>query len=277
LAAKLDSWRFDGNQNRLEINTNGAVQPKAQLIYGPTRLVIDLPGTQFGKPQLTRPVGSIIRAVRVGQFDENTTRFVIELAPGYTLDPNQIKFQGLSDHRWIVQLPKPQSENVASSQNNSDNVVNIAANPANPNNIRPDISGAPDISKINNNPDVANNSIANTQIEDFRPTGDGFFIRTNGKNPSVQVNRSLDGKTIFFDIGPANLSSNFSSRQISVDKHGVNRVEFTPLQKTPSGVRMTLRVDKDSPNWRIMPSSNGLVVIPNRSIVKLPSTKTPHQ
>jgi N-acetylmuramoyl-L-alanine amidase len=271
LAAKLDSWRFDANQNRLEINTNGGVQPKAQLIFSPTRLVIDLPKTRFGQRQLTRPVGGAIRSVRVGQFDEDTTRFVVELAPGYTLDPNQIKFQGLSDHRWIVQLPTPQSENAASSQNNSDDVVNIAAKPANPNNIRPDI-------KAGNNLITSNNSISITQIEGLRVTGDGFFIRTNaanGINPSVQINRSLDGKTIFFDIAGANLSSNFASRQVSVDKFGVNRIEFTPLQRTPSAVRMTLRVDQDSPNWRVTSSNGGLVVIPipNRGVVRLPDSR----
>ncbi len=282
LAAKLDSWRFDANQNRLEINTNGGVQPKAQLIFSPTRLVIDLPGTRFGqRRQLTRPVGGAIRSVRVGQFNEDTTRFVVELAPGYTLDPNQIKFQGLSDHRWIVQLPTPQSENAASSQNNSDNVVNIAAKPANPNNIRPDIKAGNNLitssnSIANNNSIASNNSISITQIEGFTVTGDGFFIRTNANsdtNPSVQINRSLDGKTIFFDIAGANLSSNFPSRQVSVDKFGVNRIEFTPLQRTPSAVRMTLRVDQDSPNWRVISSNGGLVVIPSRGVVRLPDSR----
>jgi N-acetylmuramoyl-L-alanine amidase len=281
LAARLDSWRFDANQNRLEINTNGGVQPKAQLIFSPTRLVIDLPGTRFGQRQLTRPVGGAIRSVRVGQLDEDTTRFVVELAPGYTLDPNQIKFQGLSDHRWIVQLPTPQLENTSSSPNNSDNVVNITAKPANPNNIRPDTKAGNNLitsnnSIPNNNSITSSNSIGITQIEGFRVTGDGFFIRTNaanGVNPPVQINRSLDGKTIFFDIAGANLSSNFPSRQASVDRFGVNRVEFTPLQRTPSAVRMTLRVDQDSPNWRVISSNGGLVVIPNRNVVRLPDSR----
>ncbi|MFM8003940.1 MAG: hypothetical protein ACKO86_03080, partial [Dolichospermum sp.] len=39
LAGKLESWRFDPHQNRLEFNTSSAVQPQAQLIFDPTRLV----------------------------------------------------------------------------------------------------------------------------------------------------------------------------------------------------------------------------------------------
>ncbi|PMB11313.1 hypothetical protein CEN49_02115, partial [Fischerella thermalis CCMEE 5273] len=61
-AANLESWRFDSNQNRLEINTDGAVQPTAQLVFNPTRLVIDLPGIKFGRPQLVQSVGGAIRA-----------------------------------------------------------------------------------------------------------------------------------------------------------------------------------------------------------------------
>ncbi|PMB18482.1 AMIN domain-containing protein, partial [Fischerella thermalis] len=92
-AANLESWRFDSNQNRLEINTDGAVQPTAQLVFNPTRLVIDLPGIKFGRPQLVQSVGGAIRAIRIGQFDPQTTRVVVEMTPGYTLDPQKVKFE----------------------------------------------------------------------------------------------------------------------------------------------------------------------------------------
>jgi N-acetylmuramoyl-L-alanine amidase len=93
VAAKLESWRFDPVQNRLEINTSGAVQPRAELVFNPTRLVIDLPGTTFGRPQSTQQFGGAFRALRVAQFDPQTTRLVVELSPGYTLDPQQVKFE----------------------------------------------------------------------------------------------------------------------------------------------------------------------------------------
>ncbi len=74
--AKLSSWRFNANQNKLEFQTDGAVQPQAQLIFNPTRLVIDLPGTTFGRPQLTEPVsGGAIRSLRVGQFNPQTDSY----------------------------------------------------------------------------------------------------------------------------------------------------------------------------------------------------------
>jgi len=257
LAARLDSWRFDAKQNRLEFNTVGAVQPKAQLIFNPTRLVIDLPDTTFGRPQLTQPVGGAIRAIRVGQFEPQTARIVVELAPGYTLDPQGIKFVGLTASRWTVQLPRPKLEPLESS---SDNVYNLVT--LNSNSSRPEVAR------------VASTTQATTQIENLQVTGDGLFVRTNGGNPQIKLNRSRDRSTIFMDIASATLSANLAQRDLSVNRHGVSRVQFTQLQTSPPTVRMTLRVDKNSPDWRATRSgASGLVVLPNR-FVNLPGNNS---
>jgi N-acetylmuramoyl-L-alanine amidase len=63
-ASRLESWRFDSNSNQLEFTTDEDVQPKAQLISDPTRLVIDLPGVILGRPALHSPYGGAIRSVR---------------------------------------------------------------------------------------------------------------------------------------------------------------------------------------------------------------------
>jgi N-acetylmuramoyl-L-alanine amidase len=271
-AAKLQFWRFDANQNRLEINTEGPVQPQAQLVFGPTRLVVDLPGITFGRPQLTQSVGGAIRAVRVGQFDPQTTRIVVELNPGYTLDPKQVKFEGKTASRWTVQLPTPQAEEVASAPSapspnipspKEDVVISsvktVPRNVYNAVTIDSEVEKKPEFSKA---VVVAQGT---TQVENLNVTGDGFFVRTSGGNPRTQIIRSRDRKTIFIDIAGATLSPNFGDRDRSVNRHSVNRVEFTQLQRTPPGVRMTLRVDKDSPDWRVTPSSSGgLVILPNR-------------
>jgi len=56
-AARLLTWRFDADQNQLSFTTDEGVQPKAQLIVNPTRLVIDLPGISLGRPKIEQPVG----------------------------------------------------------------------------------------------------------------------------------------------------------------------------------------------------------------------------
>jgi N-acetylmuramoyl-L-alanine amidase len=107
-AGRLTSWQFDNRANQLRFTTDDGVQPTARLIADPTRLVIDLPGTTLSRPTVTQRVGGTIREVRIGQFNANTTRLVIELAPGYTLDPERVEFRGTTDRQWQVTLPPPE-------------------------------------------------------------------------------------------------------------------------------------------------------------------------
>ncbi len=106
-ADSLTSWHFDANQNRLDLTTDEGVQPNVKLIANPTRLVIDLPGVILGHPQTHQRVNPVIPDIRVGQFDPQTTRMVVELSSGYTLDPTKVQVQGSPTH-WSVQLPTPQ-------------------------------------------------------------------------------------------------------------------------------------------------------------------------
>jgi N-acetylmuramoyl-L-alanine amidase len=254
LATKLESWRFDANQNRLEINTSGDVQPQAQLLFNPTRLVIDLPGTVFGQKQLTQPVGGAIRAIRVGQFDPQMARVVIELNPGYTLDPKRVKFVGETPSRWSVQLPKPtrSNSNEAFSDDSTYNAVTIT----------------PEMPKVAQVPRSTGNE---AEIQRLVVTGDGFFVRTTGGRPQVQVNRSRDRKTIFMDISGASISPSLPARNMEVNKHGVDSIQIDQLTTSPSVVRVTLRVDKNSPDWRAMSSGvGGLVILPNRLVRNSP-------
>ncbi|KOP23241.1 N-acetylmuramoyl-L-alanine amidase [Hapalosiphon sp. MRB220] len=256
-AANLESWRFDSNQNRLEINTDGAVQPTAQLVFNPTRLVIDLPGVTFGRPQLVQSVGGAIRSVRIGQFDPQTTRVVVELSSGYTLDPKQVKFEGISANRWRVQLPKPKREEIATSPNRNIYSV-VKTEPRTSSNTRETET-------------VAKTTAGATQIESLRVTGDGFFVRTSGGNPEVKVKRSRDRTNIYMDISSATISSNLEQRNLPINRYGVSNIQLSELETTPPTVRLTMRVNRNSPDWRASVSSaNGLVILPNARISKLP-------
>lgn len=107
-AAKLEYWRFNAEQSRLDLITDQGIQPKAVLLLNPTRLVVDLPGTTLGRSTVNRTIGQWVREVRVGQFDPQTTRLVIELGPEYTLRPQEVRVRGIASNRWFVQLPKLQ-------------------------------------------------------------------------------------------------------------------------------------------------------------------------
>ncbi|MDF5732777.1 MAG: serine hydrolase [Rhizonema sp. PD38] len=104
-AANLESWHFDPTQNQLDLTTDSGVQPKAFLINNPTRLVIDLPGTNNLSLNTTREsFGSAVREIRVGKVDDKTTRLVVELAPGYTLSSKNLIFKGDSSSHWVVKF-----------------------------------------------------------------------------------------------------------------------------------------------------------------------------
>jgi N-acetylmuramoyl-L-alanine amidase len=242
-AAKLQTWGFDAGRNQLEFTTDAGVQPQAQLIMNPTRLVIDLPGVVFGKPQTSQPVNSpAIRSVRAGQFEKGTTRIVIELEPGYTLDPLQVKFKGLSPRQWTVTIPTPQRE--------------TGGNPLPPvTPINPPPGGNPPL------PDAPLPDVANTQIQSVRVTGDGFFVRTSGQVPQIRLNRSPDRRRIDVDLLGASISPSVSPRDFIVNKSGVSRAIITQVQGVPPIARVSLTVDPTTPDWQATYSDIGGVVL----------------
>jgi beta-lactamase class A len=101
-AAQLQSWSFDQARNQLHLTTDSGVQPRAFLIKNPTRLVLDLPGTNLNRDTVRQSFGSAIKEIRIGQVDSKTTRMVIELAPGYTVSPDKLLIKGDSSSHWIV-------------------------------------------------------------------------------------------------------------------------------------------------------------------------------
>lgn len=114
-AGQLTTWQMSGDGRKLTFKTDGGVQPRATLLFSPTRLVIDLPGTVFPKPTVTQTLSGYYNTLRVGQFDASTTRLVLEVRAGYTLNPKQISFTGYNPIDWLVDLPTPIVGNIPSS------------------------------------------------------------------------------------------------------------------------------------------------------------------
>ncbi|MDQ2097859.1 MAG: N-acetylmuramoyl-L-alanine amidase [Tychonema bourrellyi B0820] len=234
-AARLQSWRFDASQNRLYITTDGGVQPKAQLIFNPTRLVIDLPGTSLGRQSVNQPYSGAIESVRLGQFDDDTTRIVVELKDGYTIDPSQVKFRGLSPSEWTVDLPTP----VRAGNPNSSSEL-----------------GGERLSVESSAP--SSQTAAATVIQNIQVTADGFLIRTAGGRPQINFQQSRAGDIATLDIEDATLSPGLSNQQPQTNgKHGVERIEVRQLPTEPPMTRVTLRMKSSNTQWRASLSSLG--------------------
>ena len=243
-AAKLLSWGFDANQNRLDFKTDFGVQPRAQLLTNPTRLIIDLPSTTLARPTVTQPFSGAIRSLRVGQFDNQTTRLVLELNPGYTIDPQEVIFRGTTTAQWSVTLPKPER---------------IGDLP----DLTPATNLPVSVDSFNQSRPVTPATISQqlgTQIQNLQTTRDGFFIRTNGGNPSLRVGRSEDRRTINIDLDGATLAPNLA-RDLPINTYGVSRIQFS--QPSPRVARVTLNVSENSPDWQATLSRlDGIVLLP---------------
>ncbi|MDV2996375.1 MAG: hypothetical protein N4J56_006029 [Chroococcidiopsis sp. SAG 2025] len=320
-AASLKSWHFNAKQNRLEIKTEGKVQPRAKLVFNPTRLVIDLPGTALKRTTVKQKAGGAFRALRIGQVDKKTTRIALELSPEYSLDPNQVKVRGASPSHWLVQLPQPEkiassspapapqsSDEPASSESPQPPVEPPAATtpPESPqppveqpsattapltiaaprqleaaplSNPSPAVSPPRQYLRRTNRtttpvtPIPAANSL---QVQGVRATGDGFFIRTVGTGKlDVNVDRNSDGDEdkIIVDLKGASLAPNFSPPR-AFSRFGVKKIVLSQAQSEQPIVRLTMEVDRDSPNWRAMVSRfggqlgnqfGGVVLLPSRN------------
>ena len=254
LAARLQFVQFDRNRNQLEFRTDGAVQPQAQLIGDPTRLVIDLPGTTVDLLDRNQAVDGIIRSVRIAQFNSQTTRIVVELAPGYSMDPQQIKFRGLSPSQWIVQLPTPQR---------------MAGTPS---------SSQPDGSASPTSPAVSNRAATNIQAVNATP--DGFFVNIVGPQPGVQVQRSDDRRTMTMDFSNTLPSPTLTERELLINSSLVERLVILETPSNPPSTRLVLTVSPDSPDWIAVPSQDrGVVLLPRTGSAQIrptsPSAQSP--
>lgn len=239
-AAQLQFWRFNASENRLTFTTDSDVRPRAQLIQNPTRIVIDLPGVTLGNALRSQTVGGAIREVRVGQFNDQTTRLVIELNPGYTLDPQQVMVQGVTPSQWLVELPEPQREDSGA----------IAQSP----------SPAPVAAAGEGEAVVAG---AATRLDGVRITRDGLFLRTTGEVPELEVDRSRDRERLTLEIENTTLSTQLPETQ-DIAQFGIDRIEFAQADDDPPTVDVTLFLDDEDSNWQATATNlGGIALVPS--------------
>jgi N-acetylmuramoyl-L-alanine amidase len=252
-ADRLQSWRFDASQNRLDFITDEGVQPRAQLVPNPDRLVIDLPGINFGRPATSESFNGAIRSMRVAQFERGTTRIVLELAPGYSIDPSRIQFRGATAQQWSVQLPQPQF---------------TSANPQPGPTVPPIVP--PTVPPVT--PPVGS---AKALLTSLQPTTDGLFIRVSGSQPEIRSLRTPSRQQMIFDLYGATISPNLSPRELEVNRNGISRVQVAQYQSSPPVVRITLSTATNSPNWQANANRPGEIVLLPQTGANPPSGTAP--
>jgi N-acetylmuramoyl-L-alanine amidase len=264
-AARLQSWRFDPNANRLDFATDENIQPRVQLVPNPVRLVVDLPGVRLDRPTLNQGYSAAVKSIRVGQFDPQTARIVVELSPGYTVDPQQVKVNINADASWSINLPTPQL--VENPSNNAGTASTPLATPRNPNN--PNNSLNPP--SLNTGP-VGNTS---TTLDDILVTPEGVFLKTRQAVLGAQVTRSQGRREIYIDLNGVAVTAPLARNEYRISYHGIQRVSIRQLSTQPLVTRITLRVNRNSPDWFANSRFGGVAILPNGGARALPDAKQP--
>ena len=268
-AARLQFWRFDPQENRLTFTTDDSIQPTAQLLSNPTRLVIDLPGTTLQTPEIMSVEGAI-RQVRVSERDTETTRLVVEYNAGYTVDPGQVQVRGESARRWTVQLP-----DAIETSNQSQSITSATTNETT---VETDSRPSPTrTARISDRNIVTNRPVegARTRIQGITTTADGFFVRTSGENPQIDVSRieTGDQRAISIDFDQTSVALGLTTSRLPNNRYSINSWRVDQVSAEPARARITLALGEESPDWEVSATPSGIVILPKDvSISSIPDT-----
>ncbi|MEO0647248.1 MAG: N-acetylmuramoyl-L-alanine amidase [Cyanobacteria bacterium J06650_10] len=251
-AARLQDWRFDLEENRLTFTTDDSIQPTAQLISNPTRLVIDMPGTTLSAPENLTVEGAI-KEVRIGQRDAETTRLVVEYHPGYTVDPRQVQVRGESSREWTVQLPE--AVELTQEENNTASTVAAA-----PESIESETASEPR-NVVRNRPVQG----ANTRIQGVTTTADGFFIRTSGESVEAEVDRfEEDGQRfISIELDDTSVALGLTTSRLPNNRYSIDSWRVEQVSAEPARAKITLALGEASPDWEVSFAPSGIVILPD--------------
>lgn len=250
-AGKIVSWEFEPQDNNLVFETDQGVQPKAELLSNPTRLVIDLPGTVLGQETVKESYQGPVNGFRIGQPELDTSRIVVELAPGYTLDAEQIEFDDVSPTHWKVKIPQPEVSRVAAT-NRDPEVLEL-----------PEVDLPTKLPGLEDTEDTTVNT-ANSASADspyIKATSNGFVIDIEG-NRQIKIDSERDGDRINFSLEDVTLPEGLVDQSIAVNQYGVSTIDFE--QAEDEQAVMSMQVTEQSPDWLAMFSriNQGLLLVP---------------
>ncbi|MEL6938705.1 MAG: N-acetylmuramoyl-L-alanine amidase [Cyanobacteria bacterium J06598_1] len=257
-AAQLQDWRFDAQENRLTFTTDDSIQPTAQLISNPTRLVIDMPGTTLSSAE-DLAVGGAIKEIRVSERDAETTRLVVEYNPGYTVDPSQVQVRGESSRQWTVQLPEA-IETPQPIAEESDAEETIAA-----------ASEAEESAETSSNSTrkniVRNRPVqgAQTRIQGVTTTADGFFVRTSGETvePDIEQYEEDGQRYISIELEETSIALGLTPARLPEGRYSIDSWRLEQVSTSPARARITLALGEASPDWNVSASASGIVILPD--------------
>ena len=254
-AGKIVEWEFEPEDNNLVFKTDEGVQPQAELLSNPTRLVIDLPGTVLGRETVKENYQGSIRGFRIGQPEPGTSRIVVEYAPGYIVDADDIEFDDVSPTHWEVEIPQAQVSRVASEDRD------------------PEVLELPEVELPDELPGMEDVAVASPKAIDsphVKATKNGFFIDIDG-NRQIKIDSERDGDRIDFVLEGITLPEDLAGQSVAVNQYGVSTINFE--QTADESALMSMQIDESSPDWLATFSRiKGLLLVPRGKLPGTPGT-----
>ncbi|WP_017324326.1 N-acetylmuramoyl-L-alanine amidase [Synechococcus sp. PCC 7336] len=253
---QLRDWSYNPASGRLEVNAGGAIRPELFTLDNPSRVVVDFPKVIWGQPErIERYRGDRVQALRISQFNPDTTRIVLDIDPDRPISPAELQLLTASPERWAVQLARSPQQNVSP--------VAAAAPPQTE--LLPPLPTSGTAS-----PAIASSSepqlVAQTgdrevdiHISAIESTPEGFLIRTNGP-VEVTTRRLFDPDRIAVDFFGADVSQMEGPKELSVNRLGVSTLRAG--QFLPTVARIALDVDVTSGDWEsVYDAARGGVIL----------------
>lgn len=151
----LSQWEFNPQTYQLQFSWEAAIAPRSFMLKNPTRIVIDLPQTELKIAPVNQEYQGLVAEIRIAQFQPETTRLVLELAPEADLKSDAVSLKKIptaEGNQWqltpeiteiqfpvttLLQLPPADLDQVASTQK-----VQVPSPPPSPSSQppRPDLS-----------------------------------------------------------------------------------------------------------------------------------------
>jgi len=101
-ASTVPIWQFDPATNELVITLPEGTTPK-YFVLNPNQIAVDLPNTEISVDATQLYPKGLVRSVGMSQIQPGMARIVMELAPGFAVNPDRTQFQKIGvANRWVL-------------------------------------------------------------------------------------------------------------------------------------------------------------------------------
>ncbi|XGB41313.1 MAG: hypothetical protein LVS60_13475 [Nodosilinea sp. LVE1205-7] len=126
----------------------------------------------------------------------------------------------------------------------------------------PPLAAAPSPNRVQGN----DGNSAQTILQSIVSTGDGFLLQFRGSAPdqlTLQVRGdSPDDRTAVIDLPNTAVATDLRSEDLPAQRYGVISWEVLQQPTQPASTRITLKLASSSPDWRVIASSGGIILLP---------------